>query len=271
MAPKSKRLNILAIALLAICLGDAAPVKAANPEHIKRLLETKECSECDLSGANLSFAILVNANLRGANLRGANLSNADLTGANLSQADLSQANLNQAYLTQANLDRTNLTGALTNGTRGLPVIAILPASSSRSRTTLRQAPNVAQPPPQLSSLSELPELPVPPSAKVPANPPLPIPSLFDSPPQLAEARNYFQQRWKPPEGLTQALEYNLKLNADGSIERITPLSEAAAIYFERTGMPLLGEPFVSPLLGRGSQEIRIVLMPNGNVQVFLLE
>ena len=44
-----------------------------NPEDLKKLKETNECPECDLSGANL----------KGANLQGANLEDADLKEANL--------------------------------------------------------------------------------------------------------------------------------------------------------------------------------------------
>ena len=70
----------------------------------------------DLSGANLTEAILSNADLHkadliGANLSGAKLINANLTGAKLSDADLSGANLIDANLTGANLTGANLTGA----------------------------------------------------------------------------------------------------------------------------------------------------------------
>jgi hypothetical protein len=238
MTPNPKLLKILAQFLLLISLGKVAPVEAANPEHVKRLLETKECSGCDLSGANLSLAILVNANLRGANLRGANLSGADLTRANLSQADLSSANLNQAYLMMANLDRTNLTGASTNGTRGLPVIAASPSRSSLSRL-----------PPRLQ----------------------PRPELFKTIPQIAQARTYFQQRWKPPSGLLQALEYYIVLDKDGTIQRIVPLNLGAVEYFDYLNIPRPGDPFVSPDAGGSEPKIRVVLKPDGNVQVLLEE
>nr|WP_322111842.1 pentapeptide repeat-containing protein [Aerosakkonema funiforme] len=78
-----------------------------NEDNIKKLLATKQCQNCDLSGVNLSGANLPNANLSGANLSGANLS-----GANLSGADLSGANLSDANVTDANLSDANLTGAI---------------------------------------------------------------------------------------------------------------------------------------------------------------
>ena len=50
---------------------------------LDKLLETKECQECDLSGANLTEARLDGANLTGASLKEANLTDAVLFAANL--------------------------------------------------------------------------------------------------------------------------------------------------------------------------------------------
>ncbi|NJP10158.1 MAG: hypothetical protein HC866_12305, partial [Leptolyngbyaceae cyanobacterium RU_5_1] len=94
-------------------------------------------------------------------------------------------------------------------------------------------------------------------------------TAFDTIPQVAEARSYFQQRWKPPEGLTQVLEYSLQIDSNGSIQTITPLKQASADYVDRTGIPLIGEPFVSPLKSGRSAKIRLVLEPDGKVQTFL--
>ncbi len=96
-------------------------------------------------------------------------------------------------------------------------------------------------------------------------------TAFDSIPQVAEVRTYFQQKWQPPEGLAQILEYSIRLNAEGAIENISPLRQASGDYIDRTGMPLLGEPFVSPLKGRQTAKIRVVLEPNGQVKTFLEE
>ena len=88
-------------------------------------------SECDLSGADLTFAILSYANLNDADLSGADLTGSDLQGAKLVRtdliganltgtnlwgasllmADLSGANLRGAFLFDANLRGANLTGA----------------------------------------------------------------------------------------------------------------------------------------------------------------
>jgi hypothetical protein len=93
--------------------------------------------------------------------------------------------------------------------------------------------------------------------------------IFDSIPQVAEARNYFQQRWKPPQGLTQSLQYSLVINSDGSIERIIPLTEAAKLYIDRTNIPVPGGQFVSPLQGKSNAQIRVVLNADGKVETLL--
>ncbi len=94
-------------------------------------------------------------------------------------------------------------------------------------------------------------------------------TLFDNIPQVAEARRYFQQRWKPPANLNQTLEYSLLLNTDGTIQRIIPLGNAAGQYIDRTDIPLPGEPFVSAVEGGRNPSIRLVLSPDGKVKTFL--
>ncbi|MGQ9869444.1 DUF4335 domain-containing protein [Leptodesmis sp.] len=94
-------------------------------------------------------------------------------------------------------------------------------------------------------------------------------TAFDTIPQVAEARDYFKQHWKPVEGLTQTLEYSLLINANGTIESITPLKQASGDYIDRTGMPLIGDPFVSPIKDGRNAKIRLVLEPDGQVQTFL--
>jgi len=81
-AMKLHKLAILTVLVLSI----APPLRAENPDHVKKLKQTKQCPGCDLSGADLS----------GLNLRQANLQGADLSGSNLSRSDLTKANLNRA-------------------------------------------------------------------------------------------------------------------------------------------------------------------------------
>jgi len=93
--------------------------------------------------------------------------------------------------------------------------------------------------------------------------------LFDTIPQVAQARTYLQQRWQPPEDLPKVLEYRLFIAPDGSIERIIPLGQASQVHIQETGIPLVGEPFVSPVEGDRNPTIRVVLNPDGQVETFL--
>jgi hypothetical protein len=131
--------KLAAIATVLTAFGIHLPARAENLEHTRQVLSTRQCQQCDLSGAGLVFANLVGAdlsktnfdganlsraNLRGANLagaslRGAALYGADLSGANLQGADLSSADLRGAYLGGAILTDTVLTNAQLQGAIGL--------------------------------------------------------------------------------------------------------------------------------------------------------
>jgi uncharacterized protein YjbI with pentapeptide repeats len=103
--------QILATVTFLTTLTLTSAVQAANPEHVRQLLATKKCQNCDLSGAGLVMADLSGADLSGANLALANLSRANLTG-----ADLRGANLTSASLFGANLNGAKLGGATIAGT-----------------------------------------------------------------------------------------------------------------------------------------------------------
>jgi hypothetical protein len=95
--------------------------------------------------------------------------------------------------------------------------------------------------------------------------------LFDNNnPQVAQVRGYLQQRWNPPSGLTEPLEYVLFLTTDGSIERSIPIGNAAAKYIERTDIspvfPAPGKPFVNAVDRSSSPPIRVILYPDGRVE-----
>jgi len=144
--------------------------------------------------------------------------------------------------------------------------AILPAPEAEI-PALAPAPSLESPPTDLDEV-------IPPTEAQSASPPLQNRAtgdsrLFDNIPQVAEARRYFEERWTPPESLEKTIEYNITLNADGTVLGITPLGETAATYLDRTGIPLLGEPLVSPLEGNGQPRLRVVLNPDGTVQTFL--
>ncbi|MFN6535334.1 MAG: pentapeptide repeat-containing protein [Nostoc sp. EkiNYC01] len=103
--------QILATATFLTFVSLITTVQAANSEHVKQLLATKQCQNCDLTHAGLVMADLSGANLSGANLAGANLSRANLTGADLRGANLSGASLFGANLTEARFSGANLAAA----------------------------------------------------------------------------------------------------------------------------------------------------------------
>lgn len=137
---KRMKVRLIAGATLLTAMTLVTPAKAANPEHTRQLISSRQCPGCDLTnaglvmanlaganlkGADLSRANLSRANLTGADLSGANLTGASLYGANLTGANLSGANLNAAdlrdtYLTQANLVGTSMANANLLGAIGLP-------------------------------------------------------------------------------------------------------------------------------------------------------
>jgi uncharacterized protein YjbI with pentapeptide repeats len=88
--------------------------------QLQRLIDTKTCIRCELSGVDLGGIDLSGANLEGthlegANLSGVNLSGAYLVGASLVNANLDRADLSNARLSFAALQAVNLAGAeLTN-------------------------------------------------------------------------------------------------------------------------------------------------------------
>ena len=100
--------------------------------------------------------------------------------------------------------------------------------------------------------------------------PEPQGTAFDVTPQVAKVRQYFQERWTPPEGLTLTLEYTLVLNPDGSVQQAIPRGHTAENYIDRTGIPLEGEA-IAPAADPNAppSHIRLVLEADGEVQTFL--
>ncbi|MEM9926969.1 MAG: pentapeptide repeat-containing protein [Cyanobacteria bacterium P01_D01_bin.50] len=103
--------QIIATILFISTFSFTSTAQAANSQDVRQLLATKQCQNCDLSGAGLVMSDLSGADLRGANLSGANLSRANLSGADLRDANLSGAGLFGANLSGAKLSRVNLLGA----------------------------------------------------------------------------------------------------------------------------------------------------------------
>ena len=86
--------------------------------------------------------------------------------------------------------------------------------------------------------------------------------------QAQQVITYFENRWQPPAALKQSLEYRLLINRNGSITQVTPLGKAAQLYLSQTNIPVNQEAFISPVDKSQPSIIRLLLNPNGKVQVF---
>jgi hypothetical protein len=87
--------------------------------------------------------------------------------------------------------------------------------------------------------------------------------------QASEVKRYFEGQWKPIKEVKQSLEYTLKIDPNGSVATITPISEISRQYLKRTGMPTLtNTPMVSPVGGSRGVKIRVSLEPDGTVKTF---
>jgi hypothetical protein len=137
-------------------------------------------------------------------------------------------------------------------------------------TTARQAPDRSNPDNDAANSAAngtaIAESPPAPTAAPSAD--LTPGTAFDRIPQVAEVRQYFQQRWAPPSDLDQALEYQLSIDASGAVQTITPLGQPSRDYIDRAELPNPGQTFVSPTTGE-SLRIRVLLSPEGSVQTFL--
>lgn len=88
---------------------------------------------------------------------------------------------------------------------------------------------------------------------------------------MAEVRNYFKKGWKPPAELKESLQYSLVLNADGTIQQILPLNNAAGQYIDRTNIPLPGSQLVTPAEEGGKMGVHLQFSPDGKVKASLEE
>lgn len=151
-----------------------------------------------------------------------------------------------------------------------PQLPQLPTLEAETESPARDEPPIRRQLADLPSLeSRVPEISSAPidnsQSVVAANPDRPASSGIV---QVAQVRDYFQQRWEPPASLEGILEYRLFIKADGTLERIVPIGEAAGVYIDQTQMPLLGEPFVAPLQRSQNSVIRLVLGADGTVKAF---
>lgn len=145
--------------------------------------------------------------------------------------------------------------------RPTPPIAILPSPNlpTRPSATTTKTTVVAQ---QDSNSREAPTPPTPTITTATR-------TAFVANPQVTEVSDYFNGRWEPPANLRSSLEYSIVLDVDGSIQVIEPFGLPARTYLDRTGMPLIGERFVSANQNGQSPRIRLRFNPSGKVQAFL--
>lgn len=85
-------------------------VIAADPIHLRQLLNTGVCNGCNLQGADLTGRQLAGAKLRWSDLRGANLTRINLDRADLTGADLSGARMSESSISGSILEGANLYG-----------------------------------------------------------------------------------------------------------------------------------------------------------------
>jgi len=124
------RAPLVAAVVLSSTFAFASPASAACTDAPRPGVDWSDCgfsftdlqdanvANSNLSGIDLSYAILFRTNLSGSDLRGADLSDAylinadlggaDLTGADLSDADLVGANLNNTVLVDTDLSRSDV-------------------------------------------------------------------------------------------------------------------------------------------------------------------
>lgn len=146
--------------------------------------------------------------------------------------------------------------------RTTPPIAILPSPNLSSSAT--PSPSTTTTTVEVQQDSNSREAPTPPKPITTATR-----TAFVANPQVAEVSDYFNGRWEPPANLRSSLEYSIVLDVDGSIQVIEPYGLASRTYLDRTGMPLIGERFVSANQNGQSPRIRLRFNPNGKVQAFL--
>lgn len=83
-----------------------------------------------------------------------------------------------------------------------------------------------------------------------------------------QAQEYFDDRWQPPEKLTETLEYRLTFDEAGAIKTVFPIGKAAELYQSRLSFLAIGQAVVSPA-PKSDQIMRLVLDSDGTVQTFI--
>jgi hypothetical protein len=152
--------------------------------------------------------------------------------------------------------------------RGSKSVTIEPKTTEMEITAQHQTQAKTDLEPNKSTLDESLVKPFKPSEPSKSAQDLAVQNSADRPNQIQQITAYFENKWQPPAELNQSLEYRLFLDPNGSITQITPLGKAAQFYLNKTNIPVNGEAFISPMGKSQSSVIRLLLNPNGKVQVF---
>ena len=96
---------------LDISIAQTTNAQTTAEDNIMTLISTSSCSECDLTGADLSGKVLIGVNLEDAILHDADLSGSNLRNTNANGADFSGADLSCTFFALAELEDANLSGA----------------------------------------------------------------------------------------------------------------------------------------------------------------
>ncbi len=83
-----------------------------------------------------------------------------------------------------------------------------------------------------------------------------------------EVKEYFQDKWQPPENLKQSIEYRLQVSENGALTKITPVGQLASVFLEQVPIASTDEIITSSFTQISSATIRLILSPNGGVQTF---
>ena len=84
----------------------------------------------------------------------------------------------------------------------------------------------------------------------------------------AEVKQYFQDKWQVPENLQQSIEYRLQVENNGTLTKVTPVGQVAAIFLEQTPIPRNDKIITSSFATLSYLTVRLILSPNGSVQTF---
>jgi hypothetical protein len=82
----------------------------------------------------------------------------------------------------------------------------------------------------------------------------------------ATVKASLQSRWQPIQGVTQDLQYNVNLSADGAVQEVIPKGDTSAANAANVPLPTVGQVIAPNPSGQPSR-LLVVFSPNGAVSV----